>query len=163
MSLQEPLRGVSEQEYGDVYKEHFLSIYNQYIDMADRISSRRQSANSFFLTINTAIVSFISSVRFIISTPKQSTIYLPIAIAGIILCYSWYRLLVSYKELNSAKFSLICQMEKELPLKPYDTEWQKLREGKKSKRHMPFSKIETIVPWVFLLLHVFFFIYSFAG
>ena len=33
-----------------------LEQYKLYVEMADRISSRRQNANSFFLSINTAIV-----------------------------------------------------------------------------------------------------------
>src|SRR5256885_4461010 len=34
----------------------FLEQYKLYVEMADRISSRRLTANSFFLTINSAII-----------------------------------------------------------------------------------------------------------
>ena len=40
---------------------HLLEQYKLYLEMADRISSRRQSANSFFLSLNTALVALVGS------------------------------------------------------------------------------------------------------
>jgi hypothetical protein len=40
----------------DQLRGHLLEQYKLYIEMADRISSRRQSANSFFLSLNTTLV-----------------------------------------------------------------------------------------------------------
>jgi hypothetical protein len=36
----------------------------------------------------------------------------------------WYRLVRSYKDLNSAKFKVIHEIEKSLPISPYDAEWE---------------------------------------
>ena len=46
------LLGVSEAEaeYGNNYREHLLSQYLKYIDMADKISDKRTATNKFFLT-----------------------------------------------------------------------------------------------------------------
>jgi hypothetical protein len=41
-------------------RDHRIEQYKLYLEMADRISSRRQSANSFFLTLNTALVALVS-------------------------------------------------------------------------------------------------------
>ena len=53
-----------EEEYGENYKAHLLEQYKLYVEMADRISARRQTANSFFLSINTAIIALISYLNF---------------------------------------------------------------------------------------------------
>lgn len=53
------------------------------------------------------------------------------------------------------------EIEKRLPISPYDAEWVAVGEGKVSKLYRPVSHIELGVPWVFLLLHVVVFIKSF--
>ena len=52
--LDEYLYGISPDKYGGEYQNHLLEQYKLYVQMADKISERRQSANSFFLTVNTA-------------------------------------------------------------------------------------------------------------
>ena len=39
-----------------LFQEHLLEQYKMYVEMADRISQRRNLANVFFLTLNTSIV-----------------------------------------------------------------------------------------------------------
>ena len=56
MDIEEELSGVSEAQYGDQYTEHLLTLYRDYVTSADNISNRRQVANTFFLTINTALL-----------------------------------------------------------------------------------------------------------
>jgi hypothetical protein len=41
--------------------EHYLELYKLAVEMADRVSARRATANAFFLTINTALFAFVSS------------------------------------------------------------------------------------------------------
>lgn len=40
------LRGVGADEYGPAYREHLIEIYKIYLEKADRISERREKANS---------------------------------------------------------------------------------------------------------------------
>jgi hypothetical protein len=143
----------AEQQYpaNDKLQGHLLEQYKLYVEMADRISARRQSANSYFLTINTVLLGFTGYV-----TPKDSSNYLwLLGLAGIALCYSWYRLIRSYRDLNNAKFKVIHAIEKRLPLSPYDAEWEAMGQGKNPRLYKPFTHIETSVPWVFLMLHAF--------
>lgn len=130
-----------------------LELYKLSVEMADRISSRRLTANSFFLTINTGIVAFAGYLS--LSHDKELAVgqYWFVAMAGIILCYMWYRLIRSYAGLNKAKFAVIHEMEKDLPYKIFDAEWLAVGEGKDSSKYLPFTKIEMAVPWVFLALH----------
>ena len=50
-------------EYDDKskYKDHVLEQYKLYVEMADRISARRSTANTFFLTLNTLLVGALSA------------------------------------------------------------------------------------------------------
>ena len=61
--------------------------------MADRISARRGLANSFFLTINTAVLGVLGT--------QSSRWYF--AVAGITLSVAWWASLVSYRNLNAVK------------------------------------------------------------
>ena len=71
------------------YQAHLLDQYKLYVEMADRISARRQTANSYFLTVNTGLVGLIGYV-----TTKETSDYLwLLAGAGIALSYLWYRLI----------------------------------------------------------------------
>ena len=161
MNPENELLKQSEEEYGKDYRFHYLEIYKLYVGMADKISERRQAANSFFLTINTVIVGLISYLQLGQTVETASIFYLIIGTAGMIICYAWYRLVLSYKQLNSGKFKVIHLIEQNLPLAPYDAEWEMLGRGEDAKKYLPFTHVEIFVPWVFWGLHAFVFLYRF--
>ena len=78
-----------------------------------------------------------------------------VAIAGVILCFTWYRLVRSYRDLNTAKFKVIHEIERRLPLSPYDAEWEAVGGGDDSKLYLPFTHVEKFIPWIFMALHGF--------
>jgi hypothetical protein len=151
------LIGKSKDNYGDNYSEHLLRIYHSYVNSADKISNRRQNANSFFLTINTGLIGLIGYLQLLSeeSTIQNLDVFIPIAISGIALCILWFRILRSYKQLNSAKFKIIHEIEKYLPLRPYDAEWEAVERGKNPKLYLPFTHIELLIPWIFTCIHSF--------
>lgn len=161
MSLENDLIGLSEKEYGEEYRNHVLEIYRLYVEMADKISERRQSANSFFLTLNSAIVALIGYVNLSQDSPSAvSSFFWLVALSGMVLSFLWFRLVRSYKDINSGKFRVIHSIESQLPLRPYDAEWTALGRGENSKLYLPFTHIEIYVPWVFFALHLFVFVRS---
>jgi hypothetical protein len=140
-------------KYGDKYIEHLLDQYKIYINAAEKISDRRQKTNEFFLGLNTALVALLG---FIATKTNQSEIGLMLgisAIAGITICYLWFRIIASYKGLNSAKFKVIHAIEMRLPLALYDTEWEMLGRGEDKKIYWPFSHIELHVPKIFIIIY----------
>lgn len=142
----------SSYEENTTYQTHLLEQYKLYQSSAEKISDRRQTANAFFVTINTALVSLISYLNFGADTPSKY--YWLVSLAGIAISYMWYRLVRSYKDLNSAKFKVIHEIEKSLPISPYDAEWEAVGKGENSKLYLPFTHIEIFIPWVFALLHL---------
>lgn len=139
----------NEQSYGTDYKAHYLDIYKMYVSAADTISSRRESANTYFLSINTVLVGLTGYLD-----KNEQCAKFAIGVAGIVLSYFWYRLLLSYKGLNSAKFKVIHEIESNLPLSPYNAEWEFLGRGNKSDKYKPFTHIEIWVPRVFFCLYI---------
>jgi hypothetical protein len=143
----------ASEKYGDKYIEHLLDQYKIYINATEKISDRRQKTNEFLLALNTALVALLG---FIATKTTQSEISLMLgvsSIAGITICYLWYRIIASYKGLNSAKFKVIHAIEMRLPLALYDTEWEMLGRGKDKKVYWPFSHIELHVPKIFIAIY----------
>jgi hypothetical protein len=154
------LRKTSEEQYGEKFRDHCLEIYKIYVVTADKMGVRRQLANSFFLSINTAIIGLVSYLQAGSNTKTFLGFYLLISISGMLICYMWYRLILSYKQISSGKFKVIHEIEEKLPLSPYNAEWEILGRGKDSKRYLPFTHIERLVPWVFFGLHTVVFLKS---
>ena len=129
-----------------------LELYKLMVEMADRVSQRRQAANSFYLSVNTLVASGSAYLRTL--SPTQTNA-LTICIAGLAICALWVRNIGSYKTLNEAKFEVINELELTLPYKPFTLEWSKLDPNKDGIRHRPFHSVEVAVPWVFIVLYIF--------
>lgn len=127
-----------------------LDIYKILVEMADRVSQRRQSANSFYLTVNTAII---GGAAYLSQSEFGHVGSLAVSAAGIAICFLWVRAVVSYKSLNAAKFEVITALEERLPVSPYKDEWAILDVDGDGKKHKPFHKTEMLVPIVFGLVH----------
>jgi hypothetical protein len=101
---------VSPQSYAtdaDLYMSHALEQYKLYVGSTEQVSSRRGLTNAFFLTIQTVLLTAVALVyqpgwRF---EPRWFILF-PV-IAALLMCWYWRRLIVSYRQLNAAKFRII--------------------------------------------------------
>lgn len=142
----------SETEYGDHYRQHLFDQYKLAVEMADRVSARRMQANTFFLAVNTGLLTVFASLA------KDKIISgftgaLPI-IALLVLCFVWWRIVGSYRQLNNGKYAVIHDIESLLPAALYAAEWKALGEGKDPKRYLPLTHVENWVPRLFGLLYL---------
>ena len=131
---------------GGELPEHFFELYKLAVEMADRISARRAVANSFFLTVNTALATLAGTGLFRWYT----------AAAGVVVAVSWWAVLRSYRQLNAAKFRVILAMEERLPVQVFGQEWVRLTtdDGRlTSRRYRELGSVERIVPWVFVAIY----------
>lgn len=143
----------TKENYGDEYDKHLFEQYQLYVAGIEKISDRRQNANNYFITINTALITFLGlsfQVSFLESLSWTRSL---LAVVGIIICIIFWYLLRSYKQLNTGKFKVIHEIEQHLPLALYDYEWKILEGGKNKKIYYPFSHIELLIPWVFGLIY----------
>ncbi len=134
----------------------YFELYKLAVEMADRISARRGVANSFFLTVNTGVVGLLGAT--------DLRWYLPVA--GVVFAVTWWALLKSYRDLNSAKFEVIVTMEERLPVRVYGDEWDRLRrepvrlalrrQALRSwlAQYRELGRIERMVPWAFAMIYL---------
>ncbi|EDN69895.1 small integral membrane protein [Beggiatoa sp. PS] len=162
MDIDKVLFQENADKYGSDYQKAYLEIYKLYVEMADRISLRRHNANSFFLTINSAIIAVLGYVQFGVylgaklgvDQTQTNDFYWIISVLGMVLCFAWYRLIKSYQQLNTAKFKVIHHIEQRLPIAPYNAEWEAVGRGEHSELYKPFTHIETKIPWIFFILNL---------
>lgn len=141
------------------FQNHILEQYKLYQSSAENISSRRQTANSFFVSVNTALVAL--TIYLNLGDADSINNYWVVALAGIAISFMWFRLVRSYRDLNSVKYKVIHEIEKLLPIAPYDAEWEAAGRGKNAKLYLPFTHVEMLVPWIFIFLHAVTFLISF--
>lgn len=151
--LGEKLFVSDSEKYGQGYIEHLLDQYKLYVNAAEKISDRRQKTNEFFLGLNTALIGLLGFVMTKTDSNKNALLLFIASVAGTVICYLWYRIILSYKGLNGAKFEVIHTIEERLPLALYDTEWEALGRGEDKTKYWPFSHIEQHVPWIFVGLY----------
>ena len=145
--LQPLWQPASEAPHGGPYRQHLFDQYKLAVEMADRVSARRMQANTFFLAVNTGLLTVFASLV------KDKTLSgfsgsLPIA-ALVALCFVWWRIVQSYRQLNSCKYDVILAIEALLPLAPYATEWEALGRGKHPKLYLSLRHVENSVPRLF--------------
>lgn len=146
----------TQKEYGALYEAHLFEQYKLFVESVEKTSDRRQHANNYFITINTALISLIGLSFQIKSFENVAWVKFILAVVGVIICVVFWFLVRSYRQLNTGKFAVIHEIEKHLPLALYKYEWKVLGEGKDTSRYYPFSHIELLVPWVFGVIYVLF-------
>lgn len=131
------------------YERQLFDQYKLYLELADRVSQRRATANSFFITANAALLTVASWFK----DDFGNYMYL-ISFVGVIISLFWFFTIRSYGQLNSGKFKVIHEIEKRLPMSLFDYEWEILGRGKSYKTYWPLSHIERIVPFIFICLYI---------
>lgn len=123
--------------------EIILAQWQTCVEMANSVSQRRDTMNNIFVTLNLAIIAAVS-----IAWDLKS---LFILVAGIVVCIIWILFIRNYKLLNTEKFNVINDIEKKLPVKPFNDEWKKL---KSNKKYRDSTKLENTLPIMFIVLYV---------
>jgi hypothetical protein len=129
-------------------KNHLLEQYKIYIEMADRISSRRLQTNGFFITLFSgllAVIAFIFNKDTSLVPSLQVLLLWGVAFFGLFLSLIWMKALESYKILNSGKFKVINAIETLLPCPGYSEEWKIV----KQQGYERATRIENWLAWVF--------------
>lgn len=159
-----------------------LELYKTAVEMADRLSARRAGANTFFLTLNTALAAVVGIVSSARKPPPHGNLpsfdgfgLAVSAVAGCIFAIVWWLLLRYYRRLSTAKWDVINRLEEQLPASPFTDEWKGMYPdealpvtdgtGKPRRtdrvghwwrhtRHREATAVEQIVPFVFVLVYI---------
>lgn len=136
------LYSTDKTKYGDAYDLVVLEQWKTCVEMANCNSEKRNNSNNIFITINVAILAVLS-----FSIEYKS---LMLSLAGICICFLWIYTLNSYSKLSKAKYDIINEIEKQLPLSPFLHEWKKLNQDKK---YIKLTSIEKVIPILFIALY----------
>ena len=132
-----------------------LDLYKMMVQSSEGLVSRRQGVNTFFLTMNGALL---TGAGLVIQNSGANTIgalgILVFSLAGVILCGAWRSLITSFGQLNRGKFQVINAIEQHLKAAIYAAEWEALGRGEDPKVYRSFTSREIWVPNALLVLHV---------
>lgn len=132
-----------------------LEQYKIFLQTSEDLISRRQNVNSFYISINSALVTAFSFVLALDMPPVYKLlISLVLVLVGVILSVSWIRILVSYGDLNSSKMKIISCIEKQLPASLYDAEWAALSDKLNKRKYVSFTNSEKNIPVLFIFVYV---------
>jgi hypothetical protein len=100
-------------------QEPNLALFELYLATAEKVSDRRAQANSWMLSVNSAIVAFygyLEADKSVVNAAQKGVWLWAIPVAGALVCAAWILILTSYRQLNRAKFEVIKQLEADLPI-----------------------------------------------
>ena len=145
----------------ETYHTLLIEQYKIYVEMYDRITSRRSIANTFFLTIHAVLISILGlSLRNTDSISGVGLLLFPL-LGLLVLCYAWWRLVQYYRRVSSAKEQVIGELEKRLPSSPAHA-----AERKAMQLDRPYNalrRMEITLPYIFALLYIFTYAYIVWG
>ncbi|MDX3642914.1 hypothetical protein [Streptomyces sp. MB09-02B] len=138
------------KESHDRYQQALLEQYKLCVEMADRVSARRNLTNTFFLSLNSAVAALVAPV----SSRTLANAPVLLLMAGLVIliaqCLAWFVIVRSYRQLNSAKWAVIGAFEERLPAYAYSrAEWGALSEGSDWRKYLPLTHVEQWVPIIF--------------
>ncbi len=118
-------------------------IFRQYelmVNSSLQLTSWRQGANNFFLAVNAPLLTI---AAYLYSFSPLTGII--IGLMGVAIAVLWHSTIVYFKILNKAKFWVIEEMEKQLPIPMFQLEYSQFKkENAKIATH-----IECGIPWLF--------------
>jgi hypothetical protein len=124
-----------------------------YLATAEKVSDRRAQANAWMLSVNSAIVAlygYLQADKMAVGAAQKAVWLWAIPAARAIVCLAWVALLTSYRKLNRAKFTVLTEIEADLPVALFTRE----REAYRRDRRRSLSNVERLVPGCFALLYV---------
>lgn len=136
------IESVEKNIYSGDYEATIIEQWKTCVDTANGITEKRNSANSIFITVNTALFAVIT-----FSLDYRSIL---LSAVGIFICTLWLKLLYNYRRLNEVKYEIINEIEELLPLAPFKAEWYRLHSR---KNYTGLTKIERSLPIVFIVLY----------
>jgi hypothetical protein len=145
------LQSRTPEQYGEKYHDHLLEQYKIYVQTSQQVSERRQQENNFLLTLNSSLVTLF--VVFLSSFGHHRWNAL-IPLTGLVVCFIWHSLVESYKDLNTAKFAVIHELEEQLPVALFRYEWHVCGHGKDRDKYVPLTHLERWIPVAFAVLYL---------
>ena len=121
-------------------KDPKLALFELYLATAEKVSDRRAQANTWMLSVNSAIVAlygYLQADKMAVGAAQKAVWLWAIPAAGAIVCLAWVALPTSYRKLNRAKFTVLTEIEADLPVALFTREREAYRRDR--RRSLPTS------------------------
>lgn len=138
------------ETYGERFQEHLLEQYKLYVDSAQKVSEKRISTGNYLLTVSSSLLT-VFGIASMLHVGGACLVIIPIA--GFLVALTWFSLVISYKDLNAAKFKVIHEMESHLPAALFRYEWHTCEQGQ-GKAYKPITRLERWIPVIFAVLYL---------
>ena len=146
-AVAEKLMAAPPEKFGDDYHAVFLQQYKDFVASTYTVSGWRNSANQYFLGINTVFVGGLA-----IGGVDSTLLAVLSSFAGVVICMAWMGAIGSYRTLNRAKFRVINVMEQQMPMAPFEAEYHAYSND--SIKHTRLSAWESFVPGAYIVVHI---------
>ena len=134
--------------------EELMEQYKIFQRTSEDLITRRQAVNSFYISVNSALVALVGIVMGWVESPAKTYIIAFMSLTGVILSFSWSSLLDSYGMLNSAKMKVLNLIEEQLPIALYDVEWKVMSDKLNNKKYVSFTNSEKRIPKIFAAVYL---------
>lgn len=141
----------------------YLEIYQLQVELADRVSQRREGANRLFVSLLTGLLVFLVALLRLGTGDLDATAVMAfLGVAGVLLSAAWFVIVRSYRQLNTGKFEALHQLEYHLAYRFLAREWKLLSEGRDYRRYWRLTVVETSLPIIFGLLFLGVLVFAFV-
>jgi hypothetical protein len=136
-------------------QQSLVDQYRLLVESSERVVARRQTANTFFLSINSAllVVAGVLLREGDLTSVAGGVVGAGLSVIGFSICFAWWRMVTSSSQLNRAKFRIIHLLEEHLPAAVFTAEWDALGRGQDPSLYRPLTGIETRVPKGLMVLY----------
>lgn len=132
-----------------------MPLYSAMVKSSEDLVARRQGVNTFFVTINGALL---TASGLLIRSGGTSRVIasgvFAVAVAGIVFSFAWHSLIRSFGQLNAGKFQVIHRLEDFLPARIYKGEWEALARGEDPDVYRSFTQREIWVPRAAIAIYI---------
>jgi hypothetical protein len=133
------------KDYGEDFHKHLLEQYKLFVETSLDVTSKRLESNKFHLTLN----SIVFGIASYLTTLNQYAVIILFSAIGMLISVVWVKNILAYKELNSAKFKVIHELEDYLPACLF-----KCEENHYLKKYHGLTSTEKLYPIIFIILYI---------
>jgi hypothetical protein len=134
------------------YRDHLIEQYKLYVGMTDQLSARRILVNNGFTALmGASAVAYSAAPSYFRESGFDAPFQIGIALAAFVFAILWRQTMIHYKELSTAKFTVIQEIEERLPARPYTAEYFYFTRDRLAKTKGPFQTLagmEALIPLI---------------
>ena len=130
-------------------QQELLEIYKLHAQLADSVTKQRATANRFYVLIFSGLVVLFSAFLQRKNGVPLGWIMVIFGLFGLLLAVAWHSVIRSYRQLNTAKFKVLHELEEKLAYPFSRREWDLLAKGTDRKVYQQLTAAESRVPIIF--------------